>query len=126
MNAVLYNDRHPYYGILTVPLPIPPEKRDQITKRLDRMKIGNPFVRDCWVDCLIEAPPAFECLESTRVNLYELDGLARRLESLSPSEMERFQNVAVRMKPPNIADLQRMLSDLKAEGGIKKGTNGVT
>lgn len=123
MKAVLYNDTHPYYGILSVPLPIPPEERDQITKRLESMKIGKPFERDCWVDCLIEPPPAFECLESTRVNLYELDDLARRLESLFPSEMERFQNVAVRMKPSNITDLRQMLSDMKAEVGAKKGAD---
>ena len=81
MEAVLSNADHPEYGVATIPLPIPRNQYDHCVALLESLEIGHVSDADCHVDALDSAWPVLYRLEGARVNLDELDYLAKRLDS---------------------------------------------
>ena len=81
MKAVLSNADHPEYGVATIPLPIPRNQYDHCVALLESLEIGHVSDADCHVDALDSAWPVLYRLEGARVNLDELDYLAKRLDS---------------------------------------------
>lgn len=71
--AVLSNARHPEYGVLTVPFPIPTEQYDEIIEMLNSLEIGDPLNHDCRVDEISDDWPILKRLETATVNIDELD-----------------------------------------------------
>ena len=78
MEAVLSNADHPEYGVATIPLPIPRNQYDHCVALLEALEIGDASEADCRVDSLDSAWPVLNRLVSTKVNLDELDYLAKR------------------------------------------------
>ena len=87
MEAVLSNADHPEYGVATIPLPIPRNQYDHCVALLEALEIGDASEADCRVDSLDSAWPVLNRLVSTKVNLDELDYLAKRLDSFSLTSM---------------------------------------
>ena len=85
MNAVVSSKAHPEYGQTTIPLPIPDNQYDSIIDLLEAMNIGSPTAPDCRVD--------------------GLDYLAKRLDSFSKGENEKFEAMASKLSLSDIKDL---------------------
>ena len=68
MHAVLSNSRHPEYGQLTVPFPIPRGAYDDTVAALASLGIGDPVGRDCRVDELNSSFLILKRLESSDIN----------------------------------------------------------
>ena len=81
MKAVLSNADHPEYGVATIPLPIPRNQYDHCVSLLEALEIGDASEADCRLDSLDSAWPVLNRLVCTKVNLDELDYLAKRLDS---------------------------------------------
>ena len=81
IQAVLSNPSHPEYGVATIPFPIPRDQYARCMELLEALEIGNAVNRDCKVQEIQEGPPILKRLEGSRVNLDELDYLAKRLDS---------------------------------------------
>ena len=94
MEAVLSNADHPEYGVATIPLPIPRNQYDHCVALLEALEIGDASEADCRVDSLDSAWPVLNRLVSTKVNLDELDYLAKRLDSFTVGEFSQFQAMA--------------------------------
>lgn len=94
MRAVLSNAAHPEYGAATIPFPIPEEEYDHCLELLEALEIGNAISRDCKVQEIQEGPPILKRLEGSKVNLDELDYLAKRLDSFTTQELAQFQGAA--------------------------------
>ena len=90
MHAVLSNSRHPEYGQLTVPFPIPRGAYDDTVAALASLGIGDPVGRDCRVDELNSSFLILKRLEKVAVNVDELDYLAKRLDSSDINEAAKF------------------------------------
>ncbi len=73
MNAVISNAKHPEYGQVTVPLPIPPDEYENLLDRLNSLEIGDMLERDCQVDKLDSYYPILKRLEGSTVNIDELE-----------------------------------------------------
>lgn len=91
MNAVLSCAKHPEYGQVTIPLPIPDDDYDHCIDLLQAMSAGDVKARDCRVDEIISGYPALKVLEGTTVNVDELDYLAKRLESFFGDDGAKFE-----------------------------------
>lgn len=85
MEAVLSNADHPEYGVATIPLPIPRNQYDHCVALLEALEIGDASEADCRLDSLDSAWPVLNRLVCTKVNLDELDYLAKRLDSFNAS-----------------------------------------
>ena len=96
MKAVLSNADHPEYGVATIPLPIPRNQYDHCVALLEALEIGDASEADCRVDSLDSAWPVLNRLVSTKVNLDELDYLAKRLDSSDINEAAKFQAMTVK------------------------------
>ena len=96
MKAVISNAKHPEYGQVTTPLPIPAEQYDKVLGLLDSLKIGDTVEQDCRVDEMDGSYPILKRLEGSSVNIDELDYLAKRLESFCDGETAKFQGMAGR------------------------------
>ena len=83
MEAVLSNADHPEYGVATIPLPIPRNQYDHCVALLEALEIGDASEADCRLDSLDSAWPVLNRLVCTKVNLDELDYLAKRLINLT-------------------------------------------
>ena len=83
MEAVLSNADHPEYGVATIPLPIPRNQYDHCVSLLEALEIGDASEADCRLDSLDSAWPVLNRLVCTKVNLDELDYLAKRLDSFT-------------------------------------------
>ena len=77
MEAVLSNADHPEYGVATIPLPIPRNQYDHCVALLEALEIGDASEADCRLDSLDSAWPVLNRLVCTKVNLDELDYLAK-------------------------------------------------
>ena len=95
IQAVLRNAAHPEYGEATIPFPIPEEEYGHCLELLEALEIGNAVNRDCKVQEVQDGPPILKRLEGSRVNLDELDYLAKRLDSFTDQELAQFQSAAV-------------------------------
>ena len=91
MKAVLSNADHPEYGVVTIPLPVPRNQYDHCVALLEALEIGDASEADCRLDSLDSAWPVLNQLVCTKVNLDELDYLAKRLDSFDVGESSQFQ-----------------------------------
>ena len=105
MQMALSNAVHPEYGVVTIPFPIPEEEYGHCLELLEALEIGNAVSRDCKVQEVQDGPPILKRLEGSRVNLDELDYLAKRLDSFTDQELAQFQSAAVSYDYSNIVDL---------------------
>lgn len=105
MEAVLSNADHPEYGVATIPLPIPRNQYDHCVALLEALEIGDASEADCRVDSLDSAWPVLNRLVSTKVNLDELDYLAKRLDSSDINEAAKFQAMTVKWGLFEMTDL---------------------
>ena len=105
MHAVLSNSRHPEYGQLTVPFPIPRGAYDDTVAALASLGIGDPVGRDCRVDELNSSFLILKRLEKVAVNVDELDYLAKRLDSSDINEAAKFQAMTVKWGLFEMTDL---------------------
>ena len=105
MQMALSNAVHPEYGVVTISFPIPEEEYGHCLELLEALEIGNAVNRDCKVQEIQEGPPILKRLEGSRVNLDELDYLAKRLDGISPYEKTQFQAAAERYGLSQVTDL---------------------
>lgn len=105
IKAVLGNAKHPEYGVVEIPLPIPKEQYDSTIKMLEGLGIGDAIQRDCKVEELISAYPVFRCLEEQQVNVDELDYLMKLADSFFGGEDAQYQGMAYKLGLTDITDL---------------------
>ena len=105
MEAVLSNADHPEYGVATIPLPIPRNQYDHCVSLLEALEIGGASEADCRLDSLDRAWPVLNRLVCTKVNLDELDYLAKRLDSFTVGEFSQFQAMAEKLNLASMKDL---------------------
>ena len=105
MEAVLSNADHPEYGVATIPLPIPRNQYDHCVALLEALEIGDASEADCRLDSLDSALPVLNRLVCTKVNLDELDYLAKRLDSFTVGEFSQFQAMAEKLNLTSMKDL---------------------
>ena len=104
LTAVLGNAQHPEYGVATVPFPIPNDQYDHIVDMMRELGIGDPLARDCRVSEIDSYYRILHRLESTNVNLDELDYLAKRLDSFCVGEDAQFQGMAAKLGITDMTD----------------------
>ena len=105
MKAVLSNADHPEYGVVTIPLPVPRNQYDHCVALLEALEIGDASEADCRLDSLDSAWPVLNRLVCTKVNLDELDYLAKRLDSFTVGEFSQFQAMAEKLNLASMKDL---------------------
>ena len=105
IRAVLGNAKHPEYGVVEIPFPIPKEQYDSTIKMLEGLEIGDVIQRDCKVDALIGAYPVFRRLEGQQVNVDELDYLMKLADSFFAGEDAQYQGMAYKLGLTDITDL---------------------
>lgn len=103
--AVLSNAQHPEYGVMTVPFPIPSEQYDEVIEMLHSVELGDSLKRDCHVDEISDDWPILKRLETSSVNIDELDYLAKRLDSFDTGEAAQFQGMGVKLGTSDMTDL---------------------
>ena len=102
--AILSNKTHPEYGLVTIPFPIPDSEYDHTIGLLEGMGIGSPTAQDCRVEELDGPYPILNRLVTQSVNVDELDHLAKRLDSFSKGEDEKFEAMASKLCLSDIKD----------------------
>jgi hypothetical protein len=95
--AILSNPDHPEYGVVSVPFPIPAGQYDEIIGMLGQIEIGDPINHDCKLDEIRGDFSVLKHMENTRVNVDELDYLAKRLDSFDQYEKTQFEGMAYRL-----------------------------
>ena len=104
IKAVLSNPQRPECGQITIPFPIPADQYDQTIEMLRAMGLGEPVNQDCKVDVIDSHYSVLGTLEGTRVNVDQLDYLAKRLDGFCSGEDSQFQAMAHKMKMTDIED----------------------
>lgn len=104
IQAVLSNPQRPECGQITIPFPIPVDQYDQTIDMLQTMELGGAVNRDCKVDVVDSCYSVLGTLEGTRVNIDQLDYLAKRLDGFCSGEDSQFQAMAHKMKMTDIED----------------------
>ena len=105
MVAILKNDDHPEYGEVSMPLPIKASEYGHCMELLSSLGIGDALNKDCQVEELTRAYPTLRCLEGCKVNIDELDYLAKRLDGFDAVEISQFQAMADKLKLTDMKDL---------------------
>ena len=105
ISAVLSNADHPEYGVATIPFPIPKEQYDHCMEMMEALEIGDPHKKDCKVQSIDSFYSVLKITENLRVNLDELDYLAKRLESFDDGEAAQFQAMASKLELFELKDL---------------------
>ena len=105
IEAILSNPGHPEYGVATIPFPIPREQYDHCVALLEALEIGDVSASDCYVDELQSKWPVLDRLLHTRINLDELDYLAKRLDSFDHGEFLQFHAMADKLELTSMKDL---------------------
>ena len=105
LEAVLSNADHPEYGVATIPFPIPKDQYDHCMEMLETLEIGDPHKKDCKVQAIDSFYSVLKITENLRVNLDELDYLAKRLESFDVGEAAQFQAMASKLELFELKDL---------------------
>lgn len=105
IKAVLSNARHPEYGQVTVPFPIPNGEYDRMIELLEPLEIGDAVKQDCRIDELDSFYAVLNGLTGTSVTFDELDYLAKRLDSFDNGEAAQFQGMAHKLGISNIRDI---------------------
>lgn len=104
MQVVLSNADHPEYGQATVPFPIPAAEYDDIIDTLRILDIGDPSERDCHVDEIRSYYNILKRLDGEKINLDEMDYLAKRLDSFCVGEDAQFQGMAAKLDISDMTD----------------------
>ncbi len=105
MEVLLCNPSNLDYGSVTIPLPIPDTEYERCIRMLEEIEIGDVTAHDCYLDQIYDAPPVLSALEGTRINIDELDFLARSLERLDETELAEFQAMAHLKEYRDVQDL---------------------
>ena len=105
MVAILKNNDHPEYGEVSMPLPIKTSEYGHCMELLSSLGIGDALNKDCKVEELTRAYPTLRCLEGCKVNIDELDYLAKRLDGFDAVEVSQFQTMADKLKLTDMKDL---------------------
>ena len=87
MQVTLCNPDHPEYGAATIPFPIPDEEYGHCVGMLKLLEIGGVTDRDCYVDQIMGALPVLDFLEGSKINVDELDFLARSIDRYTDEEL---------------------------------------
>ena len=74
-----------------MPLPIKDTEYGHCMELLSSLGIGDALSKDCQLAELIRAYPTLRCLEGSKVNIDELDYLAKRLDGFDAVEVSQFQ-----------------------------------
>ena len=98
--AILKNNEHPEYGEVSIPLPIKTTEYGRSMDLLSSLGIGDALRKDCQVAEFTRAYPTLRCLEGCKVNIDELDYLAKRLDGFDAVEITQFQAMADKLKLP--------------------------
>lgn len=104
IKAILSNPRRLECGQITIPFPIPVDQYDQTIEMLRAMGLGDITDQDCTVDNLDSHYSVLGTLEGTRVNVDQLDYLAKRLDGFCSGEDSQFQAMAHKIKMTDIED----------------------
>ncbi len=104
IKAVLSNPRHPEYGQVTIPFPIPVDQYDQIIEMLQGIDLGFSVNRDCAVDEIDSRYSVLGAVQGTLVNIDQLDYLAKRLDGFCAGEASQFQAMAHKLELTNVQD----------------------
>lgn len=72
---------------------------------LSSLGIGDALRKDCQVAEFTRAYPTLRCLEGCKVNIDELDYLAKRLDGFDAVEITQFQAMADKLKLTDMKDL---------------------
>ena len=105
MKVKLSNGRFPEDGSVVVTLPIEIEEYDQVIRQLDRLGVGSACLRDCGFEALLEGPDVMNRLAGGKVNIEELDYLAKRLDSFMESELATYSALALKHDLTDMTDL---------------------
>ena len=103
--AILKNNEHPEYGEVSIPLPIKTTEYGRSMDLLSSLGIGDALRKDCQVAEFTRAYPTLRCLEGCKVNIDELDYLAKRLDGFDAVEITQFQAMADKLKLTDMKDL---------------------
>ena len=103
--AILKNNEHPEYGEVSIPLPIKTTEYGRSMDLLSSLGIGDALRKDCQVAEFTRAYPTLRCLEGCKVNIDELDYLAKRLDGFDAVEISQFQAMADKLKLTDMKDL---------------------
>ena len=95
--AILSNHDHPENGVVSVPFPIPTDQYDEIFEMLSQIEVGDPLNHDCKLDEVRGELSVLKHMEHTRVNVEELDYLAKRIDSFDAYEKTQFEGMAYRL-----------------------------
>lgn len=104
LKAVLSSAKHPEYGQITIPFPVPDEEYDRMIELLEPLEIGDTLRQDCRMDELDSFYTVLNRLVGSLVNFDELDYLAKRLDSFDDGEAAQFQGMACKLGVSNIKD----------------------
>ena len=104
LKAVLSSAKHPEYGQITIPFPVPDEEYDRMIELLEPLEIGDTLRQDCRMDELDSFYTVLNRLVGSLVNFDELDYLAKRLDSFDDGEAAQFQGIACKLGVSNIKD----------------------
>ena len=103
--AVLANKEHPELGVISIPIPIRAGEYSSVMKMLSALGIGDVTARDCQIEELTRACPPLRKLEGAKVNIDELDYLAKRLDGFDAVEITQFQAMADKLNLTEMKDL---------------------
>ena len=81
-----------------MPLPIKASEYSHCMELLSSLSIGDALNKDCKAEELTRAYPTLRCLEGCKVNIDELDYLAKRLDGFDAVEVSQFQAMAEDIK----------------------------
>lgn len=93
--AVIGNAKHSEYGTVTIPFPVPREEYPHVLKLLKPLGIGDPLKQDGYVEEINGEYPILKRLETSCVNLDELDYLAKLLDRFCVGADAQFEGAAV-------------------------------
>ena len=105
MRAILRNEKHPEYGAVTIPFPIPADQYDRCIEMLEAIETGSILSPDCRVVAIGDGLPVLQRLVGTDVNVDELDYLMKRLDSFQRAEIAKFQGMAEVLDLRSVSDL---------------------
>lgn len=103
--AVLSNPDHPDYGVATIPFPIPSGQYAHCIELLEALEIGSTLQTDCLLNEISGPISALKTMELLRVNVDELNYLAKRLDSFDIYEAAQFQAMAHKLELFELKDL---------------------
>ena len=107
IKAVLSNAQHPEYGQATISFPVPRKEYDHTMELLEGLGIGDALEEDCRVAELDSRYPVLNRLEGAKVNVDELDYLAKRLDCFCKGERDQFMAMAHKL---NVTDIQDFIN----------------